>query len=195
MTELAFLSAIEIARQIRDHRVSSREALDYFLARIQTLDHPINSVVTIDAPRARMEADAADAALARGEIRGALHGVPMTVKDSFQTAGMRTTSGAPELSAFIPQEDAWPIARLREAGAIIFAKTNLPIYAGDMQSYNEVFGTTNNPHNFSRTPGGSSGGSAAALACGFTPIELGSDIGGSIRLPSHMSGVTGHKPT
>jgi amidase len=151
--------------------------------------------VTIDAARARREADAVDAALARGELRGPLHGVPMTVKDSFQTAGMRTTSGAPELSEFIPEEDAWPVARLREAGAIIFGKTNLPIYAGDMQSYNEVFGTTNNPHDVSRTPGGSSGGSAAALACGFTPLELGSDIGGSIRLPAHMSGVAGHKPS
>jgi amidase len=119
----------------------------------------------------------------------------MTIKDSFQTAGMRTTSGAPELANFVPQEDAWPVARLREAGAVIFGKTNLPIYAGDLQSYNEVFGTTNNPYDVSRTPGGSSGGSAAALACGFTPLELGSDIGGSIRLPSHMSGVVGHKPS
>jgi amidase len=195
MTELAFLSATEIAREIRERRLSSREAVDYFLARVEALDKPINSVVTIDATRARREADAADAALARGETRGPLHGVPMTVKDSFQTAGMRTTSGAPELSQFIPGEDAWPVARLREAGAIIFGKTNLPIYAGDMQSYNEVFGTTNNPHDLSRTPGGSSGGSAAALACGFTPLELGSDIGGSIRLPSHMSGIAGHKPS
>ena len=108
---------------------------------------------------------------------------------------MRTTSGAPELAEFIPQEDAWPVACLRAAGAIIFGKTNLPIYAGDLQSHNEVFGTTNNPYDLSRTPGGSSGGSAAALACGFTPLELGSDIGGSIRLPSHMSGVAGHKPS
>jgi amidase len=195
MNELAFLSAIEIAKEIREGRISSREALDYFLARIEARDPPINSVVTIDAVRARHEADAADAALTRGELRGPLHGVPMTVKDSFQTVGMRTTSGAPELAAFIPEEDAWPVARLREAGGVIFGKTNLPIYAGDMQTYNEVFGTTNNPHDLSRTPGGSSGGSAAALACGFTPIELGSDIGGSIRLPSHMSGVTGHKPS
>jgi len=195
MNELAFLSALAIAKEIRERRISSREALDYFLARVAALDRPINSVVTIDDNRARREASAADAALARGEMRGPLHGVPMTVKDSFQTAGMRTTSGAPELAEFVPEEDAWPVARWREAGAIIFGKTNLPVYAGDMQSYNEVFGTTNNPHNFSRTPGGSSGGSAAALACGFTPIELGSDIGGSIRLPSHMSGVTGHKPT
>jgi amidase len=119
----------------------------------------------------------------------------MTVKDSWQTVGMRTTSGAPELAEFVPEVDAWPVARLRDAGAVIFGKTNLPIYAGDFQSYNEVFGTTNNPFDLARTPGGSSGGSAAALACGFTPVELGSDIGGSIRLPAHMSGVMGHKPS
>ncbi|MEW6300674.1 MAG: amidase [Thermodesulfobacteriota bacterium] len=195
MSELAYSTAVDIAKRIRRREVSSREVLDYFLERVDRLDKRINSVVTIDAERARAEADAADAALARGEVRGPLHGVPMTVKDSFQTAGMRTTSGAPELADFVPQEDAWPVARLREAGAIIFGKTNLPIYAGDLQSYNEVFGTTNNPYDLSRTPGGSSGGSAAALACGFTPLELGSDIGGSIRLPAHMSGVTGHKPS
>ena len=195
MSELAYSSAVAIAEKIRRREISSREAVDYFLARVEALDKRINSVVTIDAERARAEADAADAALARGEVRGPLHGVPMTVKDSFQTAGMRTTSGAPELAEFIPKEDAWPVARLRAAGAIIFGKTNLPIYAGDLQSHNEVFGTTNNPYDLSRTPGGSSGGSAAALACGFTPLELGSDIGGSIRLPSHMSGVAGHKPS
>jgi amidase len=195
VAELAYTSAIAIAKKIRKREISSREALDYFLARIETLDKPINSVVTIDRDRARKEAHAADAALARGKLRGPLHGVPMTVKDSFQTAGMRTTSGAPELKDFVPTEDAWPVARLREAGAIIFGKTNLPIYAGDLQSYNEVFGTTNNPHDVARTPGGSSGGSGAALAAGFTPLELGSDIGGSIRLPSHMSGVVGHKPS
>jgi amidase len=195
MLELAYTSATELAATIRRREVSSRELLEHFLERIEWLDQPINSVVTLDAERARAEAVAADAALTRGEVRGPLHGVPMTVKDSFQTAGMRTTSGASELSDFVPQEDAWPVARLREAGAIIFGKTNLPIYAGDLQSYNQVFGTTNNPYDLSRTPGGSSGGSAAALACGFTPLELGSDIGGSIRLPSHMSGVVGHKPS
>ncbi len=195
MAAFAYTTAIEIARKIRQREVSSREVLDAFLERVDRLDGPVNSVVTLDAERARSEADAADAALARGELRGRLHGVPMTVKDSFQTAGMRTTSGAPELSDFVPHEDAWPVARLREAGAVIFGKTNLPLYAGDLQSYNEVFGTTNNPYDLERTPGGSSGGSAAALACGFTPLELGSDIGGSIRLPSHMSGVAGHKPS
>ena len=195
MADIAFSSARTIAKQIRDRKISSREALDFFLARVESLDKPINCVVTIDADRARREAEDADAALARGESRGPLHGVPITIKDSFQTKGMRTTSGAPELSSFIPTEDAWPVARLREAGAIIYGKTNLPIYAGDLQSYNEVFGTTNNPYDVTRTPGGSSGGSGAALACGFTPLELGSDIGGSIRLPSHMSGVVGHKPS
>ena len=195
MSELAYSSAIEIAKKIQQREISSREALDYFLARIEALDKQINCVVTIDAKRARIEADAAGSALARGEIKGPLHGVPMTIKDSFQTAGMRTTSGAPELADFVPEEDAWPVARLREAGAIVFGKTNAPIYAGDLQSYNEVFGTTNNPYDVARTPGGSSGGSTAALACGFTPLELGSDIGGSIRLPSHMSGVVGHKPS
>ncbi|MDO8432604.1 MAG: amidase [Candidatus Binatus sp.] len=195
MSELAYSSAITIANRIRSREISSREALDYFLARVEALDQRINCVVTIDAERARKEADAADAALARGEVSGPLHGVPITIKDSFQTRGMRTTSGAPELADFVPEEDAWPVARLREAGAIIYGKTNAPIYAGDLQSYNEVFGTTNNPYDVSRTPGGSSGGSAAALACGFTPLELGSDIGGSIRLPSHMSGIAGHKPS
>lgn len=195
MTDLAYCSATELAARIRRREVSSREVLDHLLARVARLDGPINAVVTIDAERARAEAAALDDALARGAVRGLLHGVPMTVKDSFSTAGMRTTSGAPELAEHVPAEDAWPVARYREAGAVIYAKTNLPIYAGDLQSYNDVFGTTNNPYDLSRTPGGSSGGSGAALACGFTPLELGSDIGGSIRLPSHMSGVAGHKPS
>jgi amidase len=195
MDDLHWMSTTGLAAAIRERRVSSREALDHLLERVAKLDGPINAVVTIDADRARAEAAEADAALARGEVRGPLHGVPMTVKDSFSTRGMRTTSGAPELSDHVPDEDAAPVARLRDAGAVIYGKTNLPIYAGDLQSYNEVFGTTNNPYDLSRTPGGSSGGSAAALACGFTPLELGSDIGGSIRFPSHMSGVVGHKPS
>ena len=195
LSDLAYATTIEIADKIQKKDISSREVLDYFLARVESLDKSINCVVTIDAERARAEADTADAALERGQSLGPLHGVPITIKDSFQTKGMRTTSGAPELKDFVPQEDAWPVARLREAGAIIYGKTNLPIYAGDLQSYNEIFGTTNNPHDTSRTPGGSSGGAAAALACGFTPLELGSDIGGSIRLPAHMSGVVGHKPS
>jgi amidase len=193
--ELAYWSATTLAARIRKGEVSSREALSVFLDRVSKLDGPVNSVVTSDVERAFEEAERADAVTAKGWGSGPLHGVPMTIKDSWQTKGMRTTSGAPELAEFVPTEDAWPVARLREAGAIVFGKTNLPLYAGDFQSYNEVFGTTNNPYDLTRTPGGSSGGSAAALACGFTPLELGSDIGGSIRLPSHMSGVMGHKPS
>src|SRR3954454_7865991 len=195
MTELHELSAIDLAAAIARRDVSSREALAHFVARVDRLDGPVNSVVTRDLDAAYAAADAADAMTARGESAGALHGVPMTVKDSFSTAGLRTTSGAPELSEHVPDHDAAPVAALRGAGAVVWGQTNLPIYAGDMQSYNEVFGTTSNPWDVERTPGGSSGGSAAALAARFTPIEVGSDIGGSIRLPSHMSGVYGHKPS
>ena len=193
--ELHWRSATDLAAAIRNREVASREVLDHLVARIDRLDGPINAVVHRDVERARAAADAADAATARGDDLGALHGVPMTIKDSFQTAGCTTTSGAPELADHVPTEDAWPVARLRDAGAIPFAKTNLPIYAGDIQSYNDVYGTTNNPFDLERTPGGSSGGSAAALSMGFTPIELGSDIGGSIRVPAHYSGVMGHKPS
>jgi amidase len=195
MAELHELSAVELAAAIRRREVSSREALHHAVARADRLDGPLNSIVTRDLDAAEAAAAAADAAVARGDELGPLHGVPMTVKDSFSTAGMRTTSGAPELSDHVPTEDAAPVAGLRRAGAVIWGKTNLPIYAGDMQSYNEVFGTTCNPWDLDRTPGGSSGGSAAALAARLTPLELGSDIGGSIRLPAHMSGVYGHKPS
>jgi amidase len=193
--ELHWMSATELAAAISARDITSVEALEHLVARIEALDGPINSVVHWDLDRARRDARAADAAVDAGAELGPLHGVPMTVKDSFQTEGCITTSGSPDLADFVPTEDAWPVARLRGAGAIVFAKTNLPIFAGDIQSYNDVYGTTNNPHHIERTPGGSSGGSAAALAMGFTPIELGSDIGGSIRVPAHYSGVMGHKPS
>ncbi len=195
MTALHDLSAIELARAIADREISSREALSHFVERVDRLDGPLNAVVTRDIDAALAAADRADVATARGDAHGPLHGVPMTVKDSFSTAGMRTTSGAPELADHVPTDDAAPVAAMRRAGAIIWGKTNLPIYAGDMQSYNAVFGTTSNPWDVERTPGGSSGGAAAALAARFTPLEIGSDIGGSIRLPSTMSGVYGHKPS
>ena len=195
MAALHELSATELAAAIARRDVSSREALTHLVDRVDRLDGPLNIVVTRDLDRAYAAADAADAATAAGESSGPLHGVPITVKDSFSTAGMRTTSGAPELADHVPVEDAAPVAALRRAGAVIWGKTNLPIYAGDMQSYNDVFGTTSNPWDVERTPGGSSGGSAAALTARFTPLELGSDIGGSIRLPAHMSGVYGHKPS
>ncbi len=198
-TDLSFASATRLAEMIAGREVSSTEVLDHLLDRVGRLDGDINSVVTIDEEAARAQAAAADeavvAASSEGLSLGPLHGVPMTVKDSYSTAGMLTTSGSPELADYVPVEDAWAVAAMRNAGAIPFGKTNLPIWAGDLQSFNEVFGTTNNPWDTSRTPGGSSGGSGAALAAGFTPIELGSDIGGSIRLPSHMCGVMGHKPS
>ena len=191
----AYASVRQLAAAVRSRQLSSRELLEFYLARVERLDGALNLVVTIDAERARREADAADEAVAQGQPLGPLHGVPMTVKDSFSTAGMRTTSGAPELVDHIPDEDADPVRRLREAGAVIWGKTNLPLYAGDVQSYNKVFGRSNNPWEPSRTVGGSSGGSAGALAAGFTALELGSDIGGSIRNPSHTCGVLGHKPS
>src|SRR5690606_37245760 len=177
MNDLHWWSAVDLAAAIRGREVSSTEALEHLVARIERLDGPINAVVQWDLDRARAAAAEADRAVARGDELGPFHGVPMTVKDSFQTAGCITTSGAPELADFVPADDAWPVAKMRAAGAIPFAKTNLPIFAGDIQSFNDVYGTTNNPHDVSRTCGGSSGGSAAALAMGFTPIELGSDIG------------------
>ncbi len=160
-----------------------------------SLDGPINAVVALDADRALAAADEADQAVARGDQLGPLHGVPITIKDSFQTEGLTTTSGSPDLADFVPDKDADPVARYKAAGAIVYGKTNLPIWAGDLQSYNKVYGTTANPYDIECTPGGSSGGSGAALAAGYTPLELGSDIGGSIRIPSHWSGVCGHKPS
>lgn len=193
--ELHWMSATDLAAAIRTGELKSADVLEHFVTRIQKLDGPINAVVQLDLDSARAAAVAADAAVASGEPVGPLHGVPMTIKDSFQTEGCTTTSGAPPLADFVPTEDAWPVGRLREAGAIPFAKTNLPFFAGDIQSYNPIYGTTNNPYDAERTPGGSSGGAAAALAMGFTPLELGSDIGGSIRVPCHYSGVMGHKPS
>src|SRR6185437_1166483 len=139
--------------------------------------------------------DAADAALARGDNWGPLHGVPITVKESYDVAGMPTTWGVPELKTNIPTRNALAVDRLLGAGAVLFGKTNVPLLLSDWQSFNAIYGTTNNPWDLSRSPGGSSGGAAAALAAGLTGIEAGSDIGSSIRNPAHYCGVYGHKPT
>jgi amidase len=195
MADLHFLPATELTRMLGAGEVSSVELLDHFLDRVERLDGRLNSVVALDAERARARAADADAAHARGESWGRLHGLPMTVKDAFETEGVVTTSGAPELAGHVPDRDADAVARLKDAGAVIFGKTNLPLYAGDLQTYNEVYGRTNNPYAPDRTTGGSSGGSAAALAAGLTGFELGSDIGGSIRNPAHFCGVFGLKPT
>jgi amidase len=195
MNDIAFRSAGELARDIRDKRLGSRELLEHCVQRIEAFNPKINAVVTLDLERARARADAADAALARGESWGPLHGLPMTIKDSLETAGIRTTSGAKLLEQHVPVADATAVRRLIDAGVVVFGKTNLPTFAMDTQSYNPLFGTTNNPWDLTRTSGGSSGGAAAALAAGLTPLELGSDIGGSIRNPAHYCGVYGHKPS
>jgi amidase len=195
MTELGFESAGELAAALRRRELGSRELLEHFLARIERWNPAVNAVVTLDLERARAAADAADRALAGGAAAGPLFGLPMTVKDTFETAGLRTTCGVRELSGHVPAADAVSVARLRAAGAVIFGKSNTPTWAGDWQTTNPIFGTTNNPWDRTRTPGGSSGGSAAAVAAGFTSLELGSDIGGSIRVPAHCCGVFGHKPS
>ena len=195
MTDHSYSTTLETAASIASREVSSRELLEAALNRVDRLDGPINAVVALDPERALAAADQADQAVVRGDELGPLHGVPITIKDSFQTEGLITTSGAPELADFVPDKDADPVARYKAAGAIVYGKTNLPIWAGDLQSYNKVYGTTANPYDIECTPGGSSGGSGAALAAGYTPLELGSDIGGSIRIPCHWSGVCGHKPS
>jgi amidase len=195
MSDPAFRTASELCDRLRRGELKSRELLELQLERVAKHDPRINAVVTLAAARARAQADAADLALSRGRVLGPLHGLPITIKDSFETEGIRTTCGAPELAEHVPARDAVAVARLRAAGAIVFGKTNTPYMTSDWQSYNDVFGTTRNPWNPERTPGGSSGGAAAAVAAGFSALELGSDIGGSIRVPSHWSGVFGHKPS
>jgi amidase len=175
--------------------VCSRELLEHYLDRIERIGAPINAVVTLDTDRARACADKADRATARGESWGPLHGLPVTVKDCLETAGLRTTAGAPEYADHVPDRDADAVARLRAAGAVLFGKTNVPAYAADCQTYNPIFGTTKNPWDLSRAVGGSSGGSAAAIAAGLTALELGSDLGGSIRFPAGYCGVYGLRPS
>lgn len=194
MSDIALQPAHALAAAVRRREISSRELLDHYLARVAALNPPLNAVVTLDPDGARLAADAADESLARGDEVGPLHGVPMTVKDTYLTAGMRTTCGLPAWD-HVPEHDADAVRRLRDAGAVIFGKTNTPTLAGDWQTYNPIFGTTNNPWDTTRTTGGSSGGAAAAVATGMTALELGSDIGGSIRFPSSWCGVCGHKPT
>jgi amidase len=193
--DLSYATASELVEALRAGQLSSVELLDHVLNRIDEVNAPLNAVVTVDADRARRDAVAADEARARGAATGALHGLVMTVKDVWETQGLLTTSGAPELKQHVPDTDAVTVARLRRAGAIVVGKTNTPLYAGDNQTFNEVFGQTNNPWDVERTPGGSSGGAAAAVAAGITSLELGSDIGGSIRMPAHCCGIYGLKPT
>ena len=193
--DLSTATAGQLARALRDRQISSRELLDALMNRSERFNPALNAIVAFDLDRARSAAGAADEATARGQSAGPLHGLPMTVKDVFETEGLVTTSGAPELAQYVPDTDALAVARLKGAGAVIFGKSNTPLYAGDWQTYNDVYGRTGNPWDTSRTAGGSSGGAAAAVAAGLTPLELGSDIGGSIRNPSHYNGVYGLKPS
>lgn len=193
MTINAFASASELLAQLRSGSLSARELLEAHLARIERHGAALNAVVTLDAERARIRAQQLDERQAGP--RGVLHGLSATIKDSFETAGLLTTCGAPQWRKHVPLANAAAVDRLLDAGMAIIGKTNVPIYAGDVQSYNLLFGATANPWDHARTSGGSSGGAAAAVAAGLSAFELGSDIGGSIRIPAHFCGVYGHKPT
>jgi amidase len=195
MGDLVFRTACALARIIRQREASAEEVLDAHLSQIAKHNQPLNAVVTLDEEGARRRAREADEALARGDVWGPLHGVPVTVKDCFETAGLRTTSGFPPLKEHVPKEDATVVARLRAAGAVVMGKTNLALLATNWQTNNPIFGRTSNPWDHSRTPGGSSGGSGAAVAAGLSPLDVGSDIGGSIRVPAHFCGIYGFKPT
>jgi len=191
----AFRSAVELAAMIRERRFSAEELLDLFLARVQRYNPQINAIIQLDEAGARARARDADAALRSGTSVGPLHGVPITVKESFDIVGMPTTWGLEQMRENFPAGTAAAVERLRGAGAIVFGKTNVPVRLADWQTFNSIYGVTRNPWDLSLTPGGSSGGSAAALAAGLTALELGSDIGASIRGPAHFCGVYGHKPT
>lgn len=193
-SDMPYRTVTALRAALGARQVSARELVDQAIARIEALDARFNAVVVRDFARARAQAEAADQALARGEQRPLL-GVPMTVKESFNVAGLPTTWGLPGTERIPVTADAVAVARLKAAGAIILGKTNVPVMLADWQSFNPIYGVTSNPWNTARTPGGSSGGGTAALAAGFVPLEYGSDIGGSLRVPAHFCGVFAHKPS
>ena len=192
---MIFDSAHEILEKIKQGEVSSLEVLESFLAQVEKVNPKINAIVALDIERAKEKAKEADNKINLKSKLGPLHGLPMTIKDAFEVEGIVSTGGNPAWKDNIPKRNAEAVQRLVDAGAIIFGKTNVPFLSSDLQSFNKIYGTTNNPWDLERTPGGSSGGSAAALAAGMTPLELGSDIGGSIRVPAHFCGLYGHKPS
>ncbi len=194
MSDPSFLPAWRLAELIRGGAIGCLELLDHYIARVERLDARTNAVVVRDFDRARDRARVLDQQ--RGEGRAApLFGVPMTIKESFNVAGLPTTWGFEANRSHVATEDALAVQRLSALGAVVFGKTNIPVGLADWQSYNPIYGATSNPWNLAHTPGGSSGGSAAALAAGLCGLEVGSDIGGSIRVPAHYCGVFGHKPT
>jgi len=195
MYKLIYASATALARAIRAKEVSSEEVVDAYLQRIEEVNPKLNAVVQLTADAARAQAREADAALARGHIKGPLHGVPITIKDNIETAGVICTGGTKGRASFVPTQDETVAARMRAAGAIMLGKTNLPELGLALETDNLVYGRTNNPYDLSRTPGGSSGGEAAIIAAGGSPLGLGNDMGGSIRLPAHFCGIAGIRPT
>ena len=193
--ELCFTPATTLAAMVRAKEVSARELLDAHLDRIQRVNPQVNAIVTLDADDARRRAEAADELTARGTTTGPLHGLPVAHKDTHLTGGMRTTWGSPLKAGFVPQEDELVVARLRDAGAVRVGKTNTPEYAAGSHTFNPVFGVTRNPYALDRSAGGSSGGSAAALAAGLVPVADGSDMGGSLRNPAAFCNVVGLRPS
>jgi len=194
-SDISFSSATKLASLIRRRKIGCLELLDHYLDRVARLNSRVNALVVVDDERARARAKKADRAAGKGDSWGPLHGVPMTVKESFDVEGLPTTWGHLRYRKNVARQHALAVHRLMGAGAVIFGKTNIPVGLADWQTYNPVYGTTNNPWDVTRVPGGSSGGAAAALAAGLTGLELGSDIGASIRNPAHYCGVYGHKPT
>jgi amidase len=195
MLDIPFRSATQLAASIRQKEIGCLELLDLYLRRVERYNSTLNAIIFMDIEAARKRAREADAALAKGEVWGPFHGVPMTIKESYDVVGMPTTWGIPHYKDNYPPAHAVSVDRLLNAGAVLFGKTNVPLNLADWQTFNEIYGTTNNPWDVARVPGGSSGGSAAALAAGLTGLEAGSDIGASIRNPAHYCGVYGHKPT
>ncbi len=193
-SQWSFKTAVELSAALKAKQVSAVELAEDAIARIERHDGKINAICVRDFERGIASARAADAAIARGETRPLL-GLPLTIKESYNIAGLPTSWGFPAQKDFRPKEDALTITRVKEAGGVILGKTNVPVGLGDWQSYNDIYGTTSNPFDLGRTPGGSSGGSAAALAAGYGPLSLGSDIGGSLRVPAFHCGVYAHKPS
>jgi amidase len=191
-SEWDFCSIASVSSALRSRRISASELLEHVIARIEALDQRLNAVVVPDFERARAAAKSCDVALLHGDP-GPLLGIPVTIKEPFNIAGLPTTWGFPQFKDYVPAQDALVVSRLKEAGAVIVGKTNIPQALRDFQSYNEIYGTTRNPWDISRTPGGSSGGSAASLAAGFEVLSIGSDIGGSVRMPAHFCGICAHK--
>jgi amidase len=193
-TDLCFLPAVELARLIRAKQLSAVELLEAHLAQIERVNPRVNAIITLVAEQAITQARVADAALARGDAGGPLHGLPIAHKDLFPTKGIRTTSGSPIYADLVPDHSALIVERIQRAGAITIGKTNVPEFGAGSQTFNPVFGATLNPYDTSKTCGGSSGGAAVALACGMIPIADGSDMGGSLRNPAGYCNVVGLRP-